>query len=483
MRITKLFSSIRFRIIFITILLVTAGLFEINLLVQNIVRDYLIDERVREDMSLTQMTAVEAADLLDKMDSERLYDLTLEASELYGGRFMVLNNLGVVLTDSFSEMNGVAIHSNEIDDVINNERPQAHGFYHQKNAEGELEWVAYYTSSISNDAQQSGVLLHVASVQDVMDRVDEIVLQSAIITFIIAVLISVFILFLSKLIVKPIKQISESVRLIGEGDFNQKVELNNNDEFAVLADSVNKMSDRLNNLDKARNQFVSDASHELKTPLASMKVLAESILQNENVPEKYYREFLGDINSEIDRLNRIISDLLVSVKLDSMDSQEIPFETETVMLNEMLIDTTRMLKPLANEKNIEILLEAERVAVNGNSTQIYQLATNLLSNAVKYSGKDSKVTVKAYAEGETAVMAFVDEGIGMTAEEVSHLFERFYRADKARSRSTGGTGLGLSICKSIVRLHKGTISVESEPGKGSTFTVRLPAIIAEEETE
>ncbi len=483
MRITKLFSSIRFRIIFITILLVTAGLFEINLLVQNIVKDYLIDERVREDMSHTQMTAVEAADLLEAMDSRRLHNLALEASEVYGGRFMVLDNSGVVLIDSFSEMNGAEVDSNEVADVINNERPQAYGFYHQKAVSGEREWVAYYTSSISYKSQQKGVLLYVVSVQDVMDRVEEITLQSVMITFIIAVLISVFIFFLSKLIVKPIEQISESVRLIGEGDFSQKVELNNNDEFAVLADSVNKMSDRLNNLDKARNQFVSDASHELKTPLASMKVLAESLLQNESVPEKYYREFLGDINSEIDRLNKIISDLLVSVKLDSMDSQEIPFETEMVSLNELLTDVIRLLKPLADEKNIELLLDAEDVKVMGNAIQLHQLSMNLLSNAIKYSGADSNVTVKLYLEDETAVMSFTDEGIGMSKEEVSHLFERFYRADKARSRSTGGTGLGLAICKSIVRLHKGSIEVESEPGKGSTFTVKLQAISGKEETE
>ena len=243
------------------------------------------------------------------------------------------------------------------------------------------------------------------------------------------------------------------------------------------------MSDRLNNLDKARNQFVSDASHELKTPLASMKVLAESLLQNESVPEKYYREFLGDINSEIDRLNKIISDLLVSVKLDSMDSQEIPFETEMVSLNELLTDVIRLLKPLADEKNIELLLDAEDVKVMGNAIQLHQLSMNLLSNAIKYSGADSNVTVKLYLEDETAVMSFTDEGIGMSKEEVSHLFERFYRADKARSRSTGGTGLGLAICKSIVRLHKGSIEVESEPGKGSTFTVKLQAISGKEETE
>ena len=480
MWITKLFSSIRFRIIFITILLVTAGLFEINLLVQNIVQDYLIDERVREDMSYTQITAVEAAGLLESMDAVRLHNLAVDSSEIYGGRFLVLDNSGVVLIDSFSEMNGAEVTSAEVNDVINKEQPQAHGFYHQKTETGQREWVAYYTSSISYKSQQNGVLLYVCSVQDVMDRVEEITLQSALITFIIAVLISIFIFFLSKLIVRPIEQISESVRLIGEGDFSQKVQLNNNDEFAILADSVNKMGDRLNNLDKARNQFVSDASHELKTPLASMKVLAESLLQNDNVPEKYYREFLGDINSEIDRLNRIISDLLVSVKLDSMDSQEIPFETENVDLQELLTDAVRLLRPLANEKNIELVLESEKVNVIGNATQLHQLAMNLLSNAVKYSGNNSNVHVKAYIEGGNAVISFKDEGIGMSKEEVSHLFERFYRADKARSRSTGGTGLGLAICKSIVRLHKGSIEVESEPGIGSTFTVKLPLSDKEE---
>jgi signal transduction histidine kinase len=203
-----------------------------------------------------------------------------------------------------------------------------------------------------------------------------------------------------------------------------------------------------------------------------MKILIETLVYQEPMDEDMCREFLGDINKEIDRLNSVINDLLTLV---SMDSSEKGVDMKNASLTDMLNETMRRLQPLAREKGIEMnAAVAQGVTVNCDVMKLTQVCYNLMDNAIKYTGRGGEVRIELVRRYKKAVVRVTDTGIGIPKEDQLHIFDRFYRVDKARSRETGGTGLGLSIVKQVVLLHGGSISVTSEEEKGSTFTVELP---------
>ena len=221
-----------------------------------------------------------------------------------------------------------------------------------------------------------------------------------------------------------------------------------------------------------RNQFVSNASHELKTPLATMKILLENIIYQPEMDAEMRTEFLTDINKEIDRLNSIISDLLTLV---SMDSKAMRLNRTTFSLAQVITDTAHRLQPVAESHHQELKLALnDRCEMYADCAKLTQVVYNLMENAIKYTPDGGTITVSLAKVGRDAVLDISDTGVGIPAEDLPHVFDRFYRVDKARSRETGGTGLGLSIVKQIVRLHAGTVTVASEYGKGTTFTVQLP---------
>ena len=232
------------------------------------------------------------------------------------------------------------------------------------------------------------------------------------------------------------------------------------------------MTDHIQNIDKQRSEFISNASHELKTPITSMKILAESLLSEDNVPPEIYKEFLTDINAEMDRLNNLVKDLLLLTKLEDAKAT-LTFEDADI--TEMCSRAVRMLSPLAEKKNIELkYVYEEYVEANCSKSTIYEAISNLVENAIKYTKDGGKVTIRArYFKGKFVDVSIEDTGEGISEEDQEHLFERFYRVDKARSRATGGTGLGLHIVKQIAKAHGGTVFVKSKLGKGSTFTLRF----------
>ncbi|MBO5564838.1 MAG: ATP-binding protein [Lachnospiraceae bacterium] len=237
----------------------------------------------------------------------------------------------------------------------------------------------------------------------------------------------------------------------------------------ILIRPIKKMQD---DIVQSRQDFISNVSHELKTPMASMKVLADSLVMQEEVPSEMYQEFLINIGQEIDRENAIIADLTNLSKLDRKDVQMNVSEVNVEALLSMII---RRVAPIAGKRDIEIALEAEEdIVAELDEVKMTMAFTNLIENAVKYNKEHGTVLVSMHAEGNDCVVSIRDSGIGIPKEALDKIFERFYRVDKSRSREIGGTGLGLSLAQTVVELHRGEITVESEIEEGSTFTVRVP---------
>jgi len=255
----------------------------------------------------------------------------------------------------------------------------------------------------------------------------------------------------------------------GQG-YSERVRVRGKGEIAELSDAFNVMSDQLERHDRLRNEFVSNASHELKTPLSTMKILAETVLYQDPFDPVMTREFLDDINHEVDRLTNIINDLL---RLVQEERKEADLRLSQVYLDGLALRVVQRLIPLAQKKGLQLEHKLAPVVIDADERRIEQVVSNLVDNAIKYTDK-GRITVTLRQEGAQAVLSVRDTGIGIPKEALPRLFERFYRVDKARSRGTGGTGLGLSIVERIVALHGGYIHVDSVVGRGTAFTVYLP---------
>ena len=245
-------------------------------------------------------------------------------------------------------------------------------------------------------------------------------------------------------------------------------------ETSQLSEAFNKMLGRLKQLDDSREEFVSNVSHELKTPMTSMKVLADSLLEQENLPVEMYREFMEDIAKEIDRENQIITDLLSLVKMNRTGQT---MNIQQVNINDLLEQILKRLKPIAEKKNVEMVMESFRpVSAEIDETKFTLAVSNLVENAIKYKHENGWVHVSLNADHKYFYLKVEDSGLGIPQEDQAHIFERFYRVDKSHSREIGGTGLGLAIARNAVIVHRGSIKVHSNEGEGTTFTVRIPLI-------
>ena len=274
-----------------------------------------------------------------------------------------------------------------------------------------------------------------------------------------------------------IRRILSSVRQMHGGNYDEKIDLRGHDEMAQLGSAFNELADRLKQSDEVRKQFVSNASHELKTPLASIKLLTDSILQNEMDPDTT-REFVGDIGSEADRLTRLSEKLLELTRLDSSPVTE----RELSDVGAVAARVLRMLAPLAEQQQVSITLEAvPEATVLCLEDDLYQILFNLVENAIKYNQLGGSVRVAVAREDDRIVTVVEDTGVGIPEDSRAHVFERFYRVDKARSRRAGGAGLGLSIVHDMVERNDGSVSVEAAESGGSRFTVRFPRFDLQEE--
>ena len=259
---------------------------------------------------------------------------------------------------------------------------------------------------------------------------------------------------------------------MGEGDLSVRVPERGSGELRQLAENYNTMAAQLEKMDRSRNQFVSNASHELKTPMTSMKIMVESMLYDPKMPWDVRQEFLSDMNQEIDRLTGIITDLLT---LTRMDNRQDAMKTENLDMSAMTEEIIRLLRPMAEKRNQRLESRVKPgLRMMGDGGKLNQVLYNLTDNAMKYTQDGGTIQVSLEEDGANLIWRVKDNGVGIPPEDQAHIFDRFYRVDKARSRETGGTGLGLSIVRQMVMMHGGSIRVESEAGKGSCFIVTLP---------
>lgn len=276
---------------------------------------------------------------------------------------------------------------------------------------------------------------------------------------------------------KRLRRVLSSMRIIRGGDYSHRVAMGGNDELTFLGDEFNQLTERLQTSENKRARFVSDASHELKTPLASIKLLADSILQND-MDDATAREFVADIGNEADRLTRMTQKLLSLSRIESQEDGdcEITYITPTIQR------VARMLAGLAEQNNIQIELDCRQdCPILILEDDLYQIIFNLVENGIKYNRPGGTLTIRVFREEDNAILQVADTGVGIPEDALSHVFERFYRVDKARSRSSGGSGLGLAIVRNMVERNQGTIHAESVLGQGSVFTVSFPAFDTEED--
>lgn len=296
------------------------------------------------------------------------------------------------------------------------------------------------------------------------------------ITVVLELIVILLSLGFSRAFTRRLRRIMVSMRIIRGGDYTHKLVMGGHDELTVLGDEFNDLVERLQISEEKRNQFVSDASHELKTPLASIKLLSDSILQNDMDMETV-REFVADIGNEADRLNRMSQKLLSLSRTEAQQDNEF----EITYIGPTIERVIRMVTALAQNSNIAIETDLhDDCPILILEDDLYQILFNLIENGIKYNTPGGKLFISVHRQDDNALVEIKDTGVGIPKESLDHIFERFYRVDKARSRKSGGTGLGLSIVRTMVERNGGSISVSSVHGEGSAFTLTIPIFDTEE---
>ena len=317
-----------------------------------------------------------------------------------------------------------------------------------------------------------GVMLISVSTDNIVINQSYMRQVAVIVMVMVGIAIVFFAILLLLYFLKPLQKIEEGIAAIKNGYGEYNLQVNDYTETAGICEKINQMLGRIKVMDDSRQEFVSNVSHELKTPLTSMKVLADSINSMEDAPIELYKEFMGDIGNEVDRETKIINDLLSLVKMDKAAGD---LNITNININELLEQILKRLRPIADKQKVELVLESFRpVSADVDEVKITLAFTNLIENAIKYNKEDGWVHVSLNADHQYFYLKVEDSGIGIPEDSLGHIYERFYRVDKSHSREIGGTGLGLAITRNAVLMHRGAIKVFSTEGEGTIFNVRIP---------
>ncbi len=448
------------------------------------VGDFLFDERVRNERAELEKLGESAAPLFDRADTAALATLINEHDRDISGRLLVLDTAGKVHLDTAHELTGTLFESEEVDAIVRRGQSVSFGVHESEtgrmvNSQGILfsanpsgSWSSYCSARLVSNDEVIGVLMLVSPVTDMMTGLFSFRRQMIVIFLLVAVCASAVGFLFASVLTRPVTDMTRVIQRMSKGNFKLRVPEKGSGEIRHLAVTFNSMSEKLEALDETRNQFVANASHELKTPLAAMKVLIESLIYQPDMDKALRTEFLQDVNKEIDRLSAIVSDLLTLVR---MDAGSIQLHMETLCVGDLVEENAHRLNTMARKRNQTLTIDVQdECETTADRSKLNQVIYNLMENALKYTQDGGEVQVTLRRVGENAVLSVKDNGPGIPADAIPHLFERFYRVDKARSRETGGTGLGLSIVKQLLSLHGGSVRVESEEGKGSVFTAEIP---------
>ena len=334
-------------------------------------------------------------------------------------------------------------------------------------------YMATFVISRRDTTERVGAVLLIDNVEDIFEMIDDLRSTLLTIIWVVALTVLVVVFITANTLIHPLRRILRVVQRMSMGQLDARINnVKGHDEYALLASNFNTMAEKLDAVEKTREEFVSNVSHELKTPLSSMKVLSESILLQESAPEAMYREFLQDIVNEVDRMTGINNDLLALVRIDQ---REQGLNISSLSVNEMVEGILKRLSPLSEQKNIALIYDDVRpVQIEADEIKLTLAISNIVENGIKYTPHGGSVKVAVDADHQFTYVSVQDTGMGIDEAEQTKIFNRFYRVDKARDRETGGTGLGLAISHAAVVAHGGTIRVTSKPDEGSVFVVRIP---------
>lgn len=399
-----------------------------------------------------------------------------QLSNLYDGRVLVINANLRIVKDTYGISEGKTIISEE---VIRCLRGESANRYDREN--GYIEMTIPITETLEADLPVGagerielvrGVMLVSASNDSIIATMDILNHQAVILMSIVGVLIFVVTLLVSKFLFAPFKKIIAALDQVQEGYTNDPISVTDCLETEHVGDAFNRVLGRMKMLDDSRQEFVSNVSHELRTPITSMKVLADSLITQKDVPLEVYQEFMTDIAAEIEREDKIINDLLSLVKMDRTSTDLNISEVDINSLVELIM---RRLRPIAQRRDVQLVYESLRpVTASVDEVKLTLALSNLVENAIKYNKEHGFVKVTLDADHQFFTVKVEDSGVGIPEDALEHIYERFYRVDKSRSREIGGTGLGLAITKSAILMHRGSVKVSSIEGEGTDFTVKIP---------
>ena len=424
-------------------------------------------------------------DYLNDQSSELIGAELAEFSSLYDGRILVISDHLKVMKDTYSMSDGKTIVSPDVVNCLMHGNTGSTSNYDRQ--DGFIEIVTPITATVYTDSRSDnegssldvlgeevvkGVLLASVSTVSIRNTLGILSRKAMLLEAILILAVLLISLVLSTVLMRPFEKLSGEISAVKAGFSTDPIKAPAFLETEYITDAFNQVLARMNALDESRQEFVSNVSHELKTPMTSMKVLADSLVEQDNVPVEMYREFMVDIKNEVDRENQIITELLTLVRMDRKDSKLNVTDTN---VNEMVELILRRIRPIAQKRDIELTMVSMReVYAEIDEVKMTMVITNLVENAVKYNRDHGKVRVTINSDLYNCYISVEDTGVGIPKESLDKIYERFYRVDKSRSREVGGTGLGLSITKSIVLQHHGAIDVQSIEGEGTKFTVTVP---------
>lgn len=463
--------SVRWKLITMYLSMLVILLIFMNIAISGIVRENYIKER-REtfDLRLESISGslryYMATGEIDRYRDQINSILTLYGRDS-GSDIFVLDKDNTIVGSS----NGMSI-GNTKDDYIVKRAFLGESEFEINTLDQEIMNIAY---PIRSGRDVIGVVYVVSSIGDIYDSVNYLDKGLVIVSLVGIAIMAIVKFGFTGYVLKPLDSFSEAILRISDGDLDYKIEIETNDEFNDLANTFNSMTHKLKEADSHRKDFIAYVSHELKTPLSTIKLLSETMVHDENMNIDIYKEFMKDISSESDRLTNIVNDLLTLMELEIT---EMKIDFEMANLKAIAEKVHSNMTHLAADKDIDFKLSvAEELEFKFDPDRIKQTLINIISNAIKYTDRGGVVELKLYSEYDSVVIEISDNGIGIPEESLPHIFDRFYRVDKARARATGGSGLGLSIANQIVSLHGGKIEVESKLGEGTTIKIRLPYIV------
>ena len=443
--------------------LVVIGLIPVIFFSNILINSYekrLISQRTDEIQSYGTVLSnlVNSSEYLTGQEAPEVEQEAESIATIYQGRVLIINQDLSVVTDTFNLEVGKTMISSEVVRCFVD---------HEKRYVNDLGDYVQLTMPIVNASteQTTGAIILTFSTKNFRTTANVINRRSIILILTIAIVIMFLAFGYSVLITRPLQRVTESIDDIAAGDMDTKLDVHTYSEVERISESFNRMIDVIRQQDEAKQSFASNVSHELKTPLASMKVLSDSLLSQEGMPEELYREFLVDITHEIERMTNIINDLLTMVKLDKNTAE---MNIVNISINDLIEQLLKRLRPIAAERNIELIYESFRpIMADVDEVKLSIALNNLIENAIKYNKEGGKLTVWVGNTLQGKKICVTDTGIGIPENETDRIFERFYRVDKSHSKETGGTGLGLSIVKHGAMLHGAKIHVDSKLGEGT----------------